>query len=44
MVSRFSGSLPVFSGVLGSKSLIFNGISFSGNLELPANVVVVACG
>ena len=33
MVSRFSGLLPVVSGVLGCKSLIINGISFSGNEE-----------
>ncbi len=54
-VSRFSvafatelwllkGSLPVFSVVLGCKSLIINGVSFSGNEVLPANVEVVALG
>ena len=43
-VSRFSGSLPVVSGVLWCNSLIINDVSFSGNGVLPANVTVVACG
>ena len=30
-VAGFAGLLPVFSGVLVSKSLIINGFSFSGN-------------
>ncbi len=30
-VAGFAGSLPVFSGVLMPKSLIINGVSFSGN-------------
>ena len=36
--------LPVVSCVLVDKSLIINGVSFSGNGVLPANVgVVVVC-
>ena len=43
-VSRFSGSLPVVSGVSVFKSLIINGISFSSNCGLPANIAEVAWG
>ena len=43
-LSGFAGLLPMFSGVLVDKSLIINGISFSSNCGLPANVVVVAWG